>query len=339
MKKYLLLFLSLFTVSNAAEQACHSVIMVRPAAFGFNEDTSGNNPYQHDIFSTEENEVNALALIEFDQFVERLEKENVAVFILQDNPSTYTPDSIFPNNWISLHHDGTVITYPMFGENRRKERELPVMELLGESFTISRHIPLEQYESEGRYLEGTGSIVFDHVNRVAFACMSERTDLELFEQVCEKLEYSPVAFDAFDSQGNAIYHTNIMLFIGTESAVLCKEAIVEEQRLHVTKILGQNGRKVIEISFDQLDSFCGNILEMRNREGKRIIAMSDRAASSFTKEQMELLGSHASIITAPIDLIETVGGGGARCMLLGNHLPMNLSDWFMEAPGDESEID
>lgn len=320
-----MLMLCHFSVSTALEQACHSVIMVRPASFGFNADTASNNPYQHGDLPLTEEEVNALASAEFDAFVEKLRAEGVRVHVLHDTLDPHTPDSIFPNNWISLHHDGTVITYPMFGENRRRERELPVFELLNEHYRVAHHVDLETFEQEERYLEGTGSIVFDHINRVAYACSSERTDKGLFKHVCDLLEYQGMLFDAADQNGNAIYHTNIMLFIGTDVAVVCSDAISDRaQCTTVLQALAKGGREVVEITQVQLDSFCGNLLEVQNREGDRIIAMSERAFSSFTEAQLHTFAKHAIVVSAPIDLIEVVGGGSARCMLLGNHLPIEV---------------
>lgn len=321
MKKYLTpLLLLLVNMSYGLEQACHSVIMVRPVAFGYNPETAVNNPYQDGDLPFSNEELQRLALCEFDAFVQRLLEADIDVLVVEDTIDPHTPDSIFPNNWISLHHDGTAMTYPMYAENRRKERKLPVIDLLRDR--VSRVVSLEHYEAEERYLEGTGSIIFDHINRTAFANRSDRTDPELFEHVCSVLGYRGISFDACDHNGIEIYHTNIMLFIGTEIAVVCPEAIVDSKdRKLVLEQLQRNDREVIEISIQQMLGFCGNLLEVLNREGERLIVMSEHAASTFSAEQMALIRSKASIVCAPIDLIETVGGGSARCMLLGNHLP------------------
>lgn len=320
MKKYLFAFLLFAADSYALEQACHSVIMVRPIAFGYNVDTAVNNPYQNGGLPLSDTEVQEYALREFDLFVERLEAVGIEVQVVQDTLEPHTPDSIFPNNWISLHHDGTVITYPMFGKNRRQERKLPVLDQL--KGKVEQVVALEHFEKENRFLEGTGSIIFDHINRTAFANRSDRTDPVLFEQVCDFLGYQGVLFDALDQNGREIYHTNIMLFIGTDVAVVCAEAITNDQdRKQVLDMLGSNGREVIEITHQQMNGFCGNLLEVMNREGERVIVMSEHAATTFTDQQLALLEDKAEVVSAPIDLIETVGGGSARCMLLGNHLP------------------
>ncbi len=297
--------------------------MIRPVRFESNPMTAESNRFQGKIGASPEAQQEA-ALREFDNLAVRLRDDGVDVIVVDDTVEPHTPDSIFPNNWISFHADGRVVLYPMEAQNRRTERRMDVIERLDSKlgYTVREIVDLSHHEIEQHYLEGTGSMVLDRVNRVAYACLSSRTQLDVLGDFAQRMGYEVVAFDAVDRDGAAIYHTNVLMNVGEELAVLCDEAIPrEEQRTAVLQRLQETGHKVISLNYDQLDAFAGNMLELRTKDGDRLLAMSQRAFDSMTGEQLALLRKNGKITAVAIDDIEASAGGSVRCMLAEIHLP------------------
>jgi len=262
---------------------------------------------------------------EFDALVDALRAAQVDVVVVDDTPEPHTPDSIFPNNWVSFHADGRVVLYPMEAPNRRTERRPDIIERLVDEFgfQVTEVLDLSEHENSGHYLEGTGSMVLDRVNRVAYACLSSRTQLDPLGDFAQRMGYDVVAFDAVDQEGVPIYHTNVLMSIGETLAVICDEAIVrDEQRDAVMTRLRESGHDVVSISYDQLEAFAGNMLELRSKEGDRVFAMSSQAWNSLNAEQRQVLQANGNIVSSPIDNIESSAGGSVRCMLAEIHLPI-----------------
>jgi hypothetical protein len=290
------------------------VILIRPANFGFNSETAISNKFQREI---EDHEAQAKALVEFNEFVKKLNAENIKVSVFEDTLAPIKPDAIFPNNWISVHPNGTIVLYPMEATNRRLERRKDVVKQL-ENIGFTTLIDLTAHENEGRYLEGTGSIIFDPNYSDAYACISSRTDVKLFEQVCRELNYNPISFLAEDVNGDPIYHTNVMLSIGEKCCIICSESIANPiERAMVLSKLKNSKRVVIDVSFQQMNHFACNCLEVNDQNGHSKLIMSTTAYNSFSFEQLEQIESQVKIIHVSIPTIETIGGGSARCMLLG----------------------
>ncbi len=304
-------------------QLASTVLMIRPVAFQSNPQTAPSNAFQTDPPASPAQQ-QAAALREFDGLVAALRDAGIEVIVVEDTPEPHTPDAIFPNNWISMHADGRVVLYPMEAENRREERRLDVVERLHAVYhrQVTDVVDLSAHERDGHHLEGTGSMVLDRHNRVAYACLSSRTHLEPLADFAQRMDYDVVAFDAVDSSGVAIYHTNVMMNIGEELAVICDAAIQrEEQRAAVLARLEETGHTIVSIDYGQLEAFAGNMLELRNRDGQRVVAMSQRAYDSLRGEQRALLSADARIVAPPIDTIESAAGGSVRCMLAEVHLP------------------
>ena len=298
------------------------LLMVRPARFGYNAQTAVNNAFQ--VLGTEgADDVQRKALHEFDAFVAKLRSHDIDVLVVQDTPHPHTPDSIFPNNWISFHEDGTVVLYPMFAGNRRLERKQEVLDAVAGRFRIRRWLDYTDNEAKGRFLEGTGSFVLDRVNHVAYACRSPRTDERLFLEFCEQMGYSPVVFNASDDRGVAIYHTNVMMCIADRYAVINLDGIEASDRVAVLASLQRAEKTVIPITPVQMAAFAGNMLQVENRQGARFLVMSSRAYRALRPEQVKQLASFDPIIHAPLDTIEQHGGGSARCMMAEVFLPVN----------------
>ncbi len=302
-------------------QLTSTVMMIRPARFESNPLTAASNRFQGKSVSSPE-EQHAIALREFDTLVAALRDAGVEVIVIDDMPEPHTPDAIFPNNWISLHADGRVVLYPMEAENRRTERREDIVERLGTGRLISEIIDLSEHEGAGHYLEGTGSMVLDRANRVAYACVSSRTHLDPLGEFAQRLGYDVVAFDAVDSDGVPIYHTNVLMSIGEELAVICDEAILrDDQREAVLARLRETGHDIMSLGQGQLDAFAGNMLELRNHSGERVVAMSRQAWDSLDSGQRRTLRENGRIVRVPIDNIESSAGGSVRCMLAEVHLP------------------
>jgi len=306
-------------------QAADAVLMVRPAAFGWNRETAGSNAFQRQGGGVAgPGPERERALIEFDALAGALGAAGVRVHALNEPGPSACPDAVFPNNWVSLHHDGTVVVYPMMAPSRRIERRMELiarMEELG-GYCVSRLLDLSQHELSGRFLEGTGSVVFDHAGRVAWACRSPRTDESVLRELCEELGYEPVPFDAADAAGVPVYHTNVLLSVGTRSAILCAEAVPGPQRGALLERLRTGSRQVVTISLAQMAEFAGNALELRANDGKSVLALSDRAWRAFGPAEREIIRSCVdSVVTSPIPTIEQCGGGSVRCMLAEVFLP------------------
>ncbi len=310
-------------MSETESQLASTVLMIRPTRFVSNPLTAESNRFQGcSTASPEEQQV--LAVEEFDGLVSILRSSGITVIVIDDTHEPHTPDSIFPNNWISLHADGRVVIYPMEAQNRRTERRTDVIELLDNEFgfQVSEIVDLSGHENAGHFLEGTGSMVLDRTNHVAYAGLSTRTQLDPLGDFAQRMDYDVVAFDAVDSDGVPIYHTNVLMNVGEELAVICDQAIQREgQREAVLTRLRETGHKIINLTYAQLDAFAGNMLELRNKDGKRVIAMSQRARDSLDKDQLQLLEANGQVVTAPIDNIEMSAGGSVRCMLAEIHLP------------------
>lgn len=306
-------------------QTTNTVLMIRPISFRMNEQTAINNYFQEDI-DLKNVEINAKAQSEFDAFVEKLREVGVNVYVVQDDKDMDTPDSIFPNNWVSFHENGDAAIYPMFAENRRKERREEVfMSLEADGFRIENIVDYTSAEEDGYYLEGTGSIVLDRVKRKAYCALSPRADEELFIEFCEDFEYTPIVFIAnqsVDGKRLPIYHTNVMMCIAETFAVICLDCIDDKHdRKNVLKHLKQSGKEIIEITELQLTHFAGNMLQIRGTNDKRFLVMSKTAHDSLTSIQISKISMHCEILYSDMETIETCGGGSARCMMAEVFLP------------------
>jgi hypothetical protein len=311
----------LSTMNQKMKQSTSTILMIRPIRFGYNEQTATSNAFQNNIdLKAEEAQTNAIQ--EFDGFVTMLRGNGVNVIVINDTPSPHTPDSIFPNNWISFHDNGDILLYPMQAENRRLERREDIIRQLEENYSVKHVIDLSRFEAQNQFLEGTGSMVLDRVNKIAYACLSPRTDAEVLEAFSQEEGYKILLFNSVDSHNQPIYHTNVVMCIGSEFAVICLESIkVEQEKQLVINTLKGSGKEVIDISFDQMNRFAGNMLEVESTTGEKLLVMSQKAYQSLTAEQVATLSQYARLIYADLDTIETLGGGSARCMLAEIHLP------------------
>ena len=303
-------------------QSARAVFMVRPARFGFNPQTAGTNLFQQDAGPGGDSDRQRRVLSEFDALASALARAGVQVIVAEDSAVPVKPDAVFPNNWVSFHHDGTVVLYPMLAVNRRSERreELVAQVAREGPFRIARVVDLSHREADGKFLEGTGSLVLDRGSHIAYACLSARTDLDVLGEFAQMLDYELMTFDAQDA-GTAIYHTNVLMAVGTHFAVVCGASIGNPQhRDAVRSKLGETGHEIVDISIEQMRQFAGNLLELDSPRGK-LIAVSSAAWSAFDAHQRRRLESHGDIVAADIATIEHLGGGGVRCMLAEIHLP------------------
>lgn len=290
-------------------QTTDTILMVRPAAFAFNEETSESNAFQQRL----DGDVEQRAVEEFDSYASMLRSNGITVDVLQDSPKPSTPDSIFPNNCFSTHGD-TLVLYPMCAPNRRLEREKLRAAL--EKYDFTRFVDLTAFESVNKFLEGTGSLVLDRENLIAYACISPRTDATLVEQWADTMGYTPVMFSASDFGGTAIYHTNVMMHIGSGYSVVCLDAVDDAaQRSMLSDTISKSGKETITISIEQMNQFAGNMLQLHNHKGEDLLVMSRSALMSLTRLQIEALEKYTRILAPEIPIIETVGGGSARCMI------------------------
>ncbi len=300
------------------------MLMVRPAQFGFNAETAENNAFQSRDQRLSPSEMREKAIEEFDQFVAQLRAVGIDVLVAHDSSEPAKPDAVFPNNWVSFHQEGHIVTYPMFAPTRRLERSEAVLQTVldaGFQQTGSRW-HLEQQEANNRFLEGTGSIIFDHPHRLAYACLSPRTDSALLDQLCDVLGYKAVAFHSVDDHGQAVYHTNVMMALGETFVVICLESVPDqEEKAKLLALFNETGKEVVEISLEQMNAFAGNMLQVRNQEGKTYLIMSETAYQSLSSAQIEQLSSHTQLLHSQLNTIETYGGGSARCMLAEIYLP------------------
>ena len=302
-------------------QSTSHLLMIRPICFGFNEQTAGSNAFQNRRDDTRDTQTKALH--EFNAFVDILKANGVDVTVVDDTREPHTPDSIFPNNWVSFHADGDVFLYPMQAENRRLERREDIINGLEDNFNVYRIEDLSRFETEGKFLEGTGSMVLDREHKIAYACLSPRTDQEVLNIFCAQAGYTPITFKAVDARGVAIYHTNVLMGIGSGFAVICLDSITDtDERKKVISALTDAGKEIIDISFDQVDRFAGNLLEVKNEASATLIVMSKSAYDAFNETQKEALSKYGKLIYADINIIETIGGGSARCMMAEVFLPV-----------------
>ncbi len=288
--------------------------MIRPVSFGFNPQTAGSNAFQNQ--DAEQQLVQDKALQEFDGFVAILRANGVAVIVINDTPEPHTPDSIFPNNWVSFHSIGDILLYPMQAENRRLERREDIINQLEDKFKVRHIIDLSRFEAEGKFLEGTGSMVLNREDKLAYACLSPRTDMEVLNVFCQQTGYKPIIFHAFDQNGQAIYHTNVMMCIADRYVVICLASITDaKEREAVITSFFQTGKDIFDITFDQMNHFAGNMLEVFDQAGDSLLVMSTSAYNSLDDRQIATLQQFSRIVSAPIPTIERNGGGSARCMM------------------------
>jgi hypothetical protein len=297
-------------------QITNHIVMVRPANFGFNPETAASNAFQSKDEGLSADLIQKMAREEFDLFVETLQDAGVKVTVVEDTPSPLKPDAVFPNNWVTFHEDGTVVTYPMLSEMRRNERREDVIEMLAKDYLVKERIRLEDAENQGVMLEGTGSLILDRPNKIAYACLSPRTDETLLDSFCEKLAYKKVAFHSVDQNDQEIYHTNVMMALGETFVVICMDSVKDpKEKEMLENSFKTTGKEIITISFDQMNSFAGNMLQVRSEEGEPILVMSEQAFESLTDEQLDQLKEHTNLLYSPIYTIEKFGGGSARCMM------------------------
>ncbi|MDR0370912.1 MAG: amidinotransferase [Prevotellaceae bacterium] len=306
-------------------QASNTILMIEPVAFGFNEETAENNYFQQKD-NTESSEIQQKALSEFNQMTDKLRQKGIRLLIVKDTPMAHTPDSIFPNNWVSFHEDGRIALYPMYAENRRKERRTDILEQLEQvGFQISNIVDYTSNETTGKFLEGTGSMILDRENNIAYAALSERTDKNLFLTFCKDFDFEAVFFKAnqtVEGQRLPIYHTNVMMCVADKYAVVCLNTIDDAQeRENVAGILKKSGKETIEISEEQMHNFAGNMLQVKNNVGESFLVMSQSTFDSLSEKQRETLSSYNEIIAVNIPTVEKYGGGSARCMMAEVFLP------------------
>ncbi|WBA42427.1 citrulline utilization hydrolase CtlX [Hymenobacter canadensis] len=296
--------------------------MVRPAAFGFNAETAFSNSFQQPIAEQTPGALQARALAEFDGAVAQLRAHGVRVLVFEDAPEPVRPDAVFPNNWLTLHADGRVLLYPMCAPNRRLERRPDIVAALAQDFLVTEVVDFAAWEQQQVFLEGTGSLIFDHEHRVAYAGLSPRTDAALLAEVCAQLGYRPVSFRAQDAQGQEIYHTNVLLSIGPGFAVVCLESIRDAaERAAVVVSLQETDHEIVDISLAQVACFAGNMLILQPAAGPALLALSQTAHEALTPAQRQTLSAYATLLPLPIPTIETIGGGSVRCMLAEVFLP------------------
>jgi len=315
---------NLFKTEKMYSQTTSNILMIRPVNFGFNQETAESNAFQNAEFGEQNKEKSQqIARNEFDEMVGQLRKCGVNIIVIDDISEPYTPDSIFPNNWVSFHDNGSVIIYPMQAENRRLERREDIIKQLSETFYINRRIDLSGFESDNKFLEGTGSMVLDRKFEIAYACLSPRTDKDVLKEFSAQMNYKIVPFNAVDGAGKEIYHTNVVMCIGDLFAVICLEAIPNlDERLMLRNSLEESGKRVIEITLEQMNQFAGNMLEIKSQKGDRILVMSSSAYDSLNSEQIKILNEYCTIYHFDLSMIEGNGGGSARCMMAEIHLPL-----------------
>ncbi|KRP27399.1 citrulline utilization hydrolase CtlX [Polaribacter sp.] len=307
------------------QQTTNTILMIRPINFRMNEQTSVNNYYQEEL-DLKNAEINRKAQQEFDAYVAKLQQFGIQVIVVLDTDEFDTPDSLFPNNWISFHEDGTVALYPMFAKNRRLERREDILEILEENgFLIENVVDYSSAEKEEIFLEGTGSLLLDRVNRKAYCALSPRADEDLFIEFCEDFEYTPILFNAnqtVDKKRKAIYHTNVMMCLAETFAVICLSSIDDKQeRKNVLRHLKEDKKQIIEITEEQVNHFAGNMLQVKGANDKRFLVMSQSAFDCLTQTQIQQITKHCKIISSSLETIETCGGGSARCMMAEIFLP------------------
>ena len=300
-------------------QTTSHLLMIRPVKFMFNAETAVNNAFQ---VADMNEDVQKKASDEFDQFVSTLKKNALDVMVIHDTPEPHTPDSIFPNNWISFHHNGTLCLYPMFAENRRLERNPEIVQIISQKFKIHKLIDFSYYENDNLFLEGTGSMVLDREHKIAYACTSARTDSKVFKDFGKTMGYKCIEFSAVDENGRPIYHTNVMMCVGEKFVVINLNSIHDrEEKENVIEAIEDSKQELIKINHEQMNHFAGNMLQVKNALGEKLLVMSTQAYESLEEDQIKKLSKYNRIIHAKLNTIEAIGGGSARCMLAEIHLP------------------
>lgn len=307
------------------KQNSSDLIMIEPKHFGFNIETAEDNHYQINDDLISEIEIKQKANKEFNELVKKIKEENISVRVFDDEKNIITTDSVFPNNWISLHEEGKVILYPMFSKNRRKERENSfVKSYLNNNYFINQIIDLTDWEKKEKFLEGTGSMIFDRINKICFAAISNRTSSVVLKELCDILHYDLFTFKANQTYNNnrvPIYHTNVMMSLGEKFVVICLESIDDiTEKSKIISLLKKLKKEIIEINEKQVENFAGNLLQVENKKREKFIVMSSKAYNCFSKNQIEKLSKHGKIIHSNLDVIEKIGGGSARCMIAENFL-------------------
>lgn len=301
-------------------QTTSHILMIKPVAFDFNAETAVNNAFQQQGSNANAQQK---AAAEFDGFVQQLTAAGIDVTVVQDTPVPHTPDSIFPNNWISFHDDGSIVLYPMYAVNRRAERKQQVIDSIAAKFEVKQQIDFTAKENEDHFLEGTGSMVLDREHKIAYACLSPRTHKAVFEEWCQQMNYTPCSFYSVDENGGEIYHTNVMMCVADEYVVICLDSIRDAtEKNNVLNTITESGKKAIEISYSQMNRFAGNMLQVQNKNGQRYLVMSSQAYHALSAEQVKELESYNPIIHSDLTTIETNGGGSARCMMAEVFLPL-----------------
>lgn len=306
--------------ASQERQASNAILMVRPASFAFNPEAAATNVFAR---PSDDADIAGRALGEFDRLADRLAAAGIDVVVLDDSPAPPRPDAIFPNNWVSFHADGTMVLYPMAAPTRRLERDAEGLKrlLAASGFDVRNIIDLSFHERHGHFLEGTGSLVLDRPGRRAYASLSPRTDPRVIADFDDRLDYSTLLFDAHDRSGRPIYHTNVLLSLGTRFAMLCTETVPAEYREVLVGEIEAGGRELIDVDYGQLRRFACNLIELRSGSGEPVIALSSAALASFNPDQRRRLERFGELVDADIPTIETVGGGGVRCMIADIHLP------------------
>lgn len=298
------------------EQITDTLLMIRPANFGFNEETAADNAFQVNDKSIMASDISRKAVEEFDAFVNRLRSAGIEVQVIEDTRSPVKTDAVFPNNWITFHENGILATYPMNAPTRRLERREDIIDQMMVQYGFDQRVRFEASEEQGQYLEGTGSLILDRPNRLAYACLSPRTNESLLDEFCEKLKFEKVVFSAVDQDGQDIYHTNVMMALGTTFVVICLDTIRDSQeKANLIKRFEATGKEMIEITLEQMLAFAGNMLQVKNKQGASFLVMSEQAYLSLESRQKQQIEQHTQILHSPLYTIEKYGGGSARCML------------------------
>jgi hypothetical protein len=311
------------TQTTAHTQTTNSVLMVRPCRFYPNPETAADNAFQAQVQCAADT-LSKLARREFDAAVQRLQASGVKVHVFEDTAEPEKPDAVFPNNWISTHHDGRIALFPMYSALRRRERRHDIVEELRKHYRVTEVIDYSAFEDEGCCLEGTGSLVFDHLNKIAYVSLSNRSNPKVIQRFANDFSYEPVTFTSIGSNGQPIYHTNVMMCIGTAFAMVGLELIRNKaERQQVRARLEKTGKEIVELSADQIANFAGNAIELHNKGGEKLLVLSSRADRALTEEQRERLSRYARLVSLELPTIE-LGGGSARCMIATIHLPPQL---------------
>lgn len=294
----------------------NSVLMIRPANFGYNPQTATNNAFQTEAAADQQEKIAEVARAEFDNMVDEMRAAGIDVHVWNDSADPIKPDAIFPNNWFSTTPDGSLLTYPMYAPNRRIERDPAIIDFIEHEFDIVRRYEFEHFEAKELFLEGTGSILFDHDAKVAYACLSPRTDIRLLDKLGVLTGYQIVSFNSVDEEGTPIYHTNVMMALAEHQAIVCLDSIhAADEKEKLVAAIEASGREVFPISYAQVNAFAGNMIQLRNKNGDAVLVMSAQAKASLTKNQIKSLEKHSILLSPDIQTIERYGGGSARCMI------------------------